>query len=332
MLSRLQKVGLNGFFLTLLIMILIAYLIPGLGADHSPVPWTKMIAIGNALIFFFYGVKLDPKQLKAAIGNWKLHLVIQLTTFLVFPLLVWFVFILVGKPAGAIWLGVMYLAALPSTVSSSVVMVNIARGNVPAAIFNASISSLVGILITPLWMELFMDHDGSGQAFDFIPTITKLGIQILMPFFLGLLMHGQLKTWAKAYGGYLKRFDQGVILTIVFTSFSNAFFDNMFEGMPAAILVVLGIGMAVLFLLVISVMGGIARQMKLPFEDRVTLMFCGSKKSLVHGAIMGSVLFPDPAVLGIVLLPLMLYHALQLLMGSALAGYFSKREEYLEEK
>ncbi|WP_317172781.1 bile acid:sodium symporter family protein [Echinicola salinicaeni] len=329
MLNRLQKVGLNGFFLTLLIMILIAYLVPGFGADHSPVPWAKMVAIGNALIFFFYGVKLDPQQLKSAIGKWKLHLVIQLTTFLVFPLIVWFVFLLMGKPAGVIWLGVMYLAALPSTVSSSVVMVNIARGNVPAAIFNASISSLVGITITPLWMEVFMDHDGSSQAFEFIPTISKLGIQILIPFFLGLLMHGQLKIWAKQYGDQLKLFDQGVILTIVFTSFSNAFFDNMFDGMPATMLGFLAIGMAVLFLLVISVMNGIARQMKLPFEDRVTLMFCGSKKSLVHGAIMGSVLFPDPAVLGIVLLPLMLYHSLQLLMGSALAGYFSRQEEYI---
>ncbi|QDH79866.1 bile acid:sodium symporter [Echinicola soli] len=330
-LGRLRKVGLNGFFMTLILVILLAYLSPAIGADHSGMPWNELIIIGNALIFFFYGIKLDPHQLKVAVGNWRLHTVVQLTTFLVFPILVWLLFVFAGKPGGEIGLGVMFLAALPSTVSSSVVMVNIARGNVPAAIFNASFSSLLGIFITPLWMNLFMDNGGSGVLFDFMPTITKLSIQILLPFILGLLLHAKLKKWAGKFAEPLKRFDQGVILMIVFTSFANAFFDHMFEGMSNSYLGMLGVSMATLFVLVVLVMNLLASKWDMPMQDRITLIFCGSKKSLVHGAIIGSVLFPDPAVLGAVLLPVMVYHALQLLMGSALAGYFQERGGYTQK-
>ncbi|GGF49670.1 bile acid:sodium symporter family protein [Echinicola rosea] len=329
-LQRLAKVGLNGFFLTLLLVILMAYLNPAIGADHQIMPWKYMIMIGNGLIFFFYGVKLDPRQLKVAVGNWKLHTVVQLTTFLVFPLFV-YSFVSLGELEGEMRLGVVFLASLPSTVSSSVVLVSMARGNVPAAIFNASISSLLGIFITPFWMSMFMDNGDRDFLMDFLPTIGKLTVQVLLPFALGLLLHTKLKKWASHHGSSLKKFDQGVILMIVFTSFSNAFFDRMFDGISTNALMFLGLGMTALFLMIVAVMDFVAYAWGMAMEDRIALVFCGSKKSLVHGAIIGSVLFPDPAVLGAVMLPLMIYHALQLLMGSALAGYFKERVEYVSE-
>jgi solute carrier family 10 (sodium/bile acid cotransporter), member 7 len=134
---------------------------------------------GISFIFFFYGVKLSPQKLKEGLSNWKLHLVVQSTTFLVFPLVVLLFYALFGDEANYLWLGTFYLAALPSTVSSSVVMVSIAGGNLPAAIFNASISSMVGIFITPLWMDLMLPE--TSVSFDLTDTFIKLSLQVLLP-------------------------------------------------------------------------------------------------------------------------------------------------------
>jgi len=266
---------------------------------------------------------MHPEKLKAGLGNWKLHLLIQSSTFLLFPLIIWAVFLLLGSPASELWIGVFFLAALPSTVSSSVVMVSIAGGNIPAAIFNASISSLVGIFITPVWMELFMETDA--VAFDLLPTFLKLMTQVLLPVIIGFLLHKRLGDWAMRNNLRLRKFDQGIILMIVFTSFANSFEQRMFDGLSLQFFLLLAMSMLLFFLLLAMGMYYAAKGLKFTLEDRITVLFCGSKKSLVHGAVMGSVLFPDPTVMGLVLLPLMFYHTLQLFMGSILAQNFARK-------
>ena len=148
------KTGLNGFFFLLTGTIALAWIFPSWGVKESPLHLPKIAEYGVSLIFFFYGLKLNLKNLISDLSNWKLHLLVQFSTFVLFPLMViamkWAFPVYFSTLTG---LGIFYLAALPSTVSSSVVLVSIAGGNLPSAIFNASVSSIIGIIITPLWMS-----------------------------------------------------------------------------------------------------------------------------------------------------------------------------------
>jgi sodium/bile acid cotransporter 7 len=315
--STLAKAGINAFFFLLLLSILLAYLFPDVGSQGSVVPLDDITYYGVAAIFFFYGVKISPSALKAGLANWRLHLSVQGATFVVFPLAVLAVMGIWGNAASPLWLGTFYLAALPSTVSSSVVMVSIARGNLPAAIFNASMSSLVGILLTPLWMGIYLS--GGEVEYALGETIYKLVVQVLMPVIVGFVLHRYLGSWVLRRQKRLKQFDQTIILLIVFSAFADSFAAKMFEGQSVSVLLGLSLGMLLLFLLMMGTMFVAGKMLRLDYEDMTTLLFCGSKKSLVQGAVMGRILFPDPLVFGIVLLPLMIYHTLQLIVGSAFA-------------
>jgi solute carrier family 10 (sodium/bile acid cotransporter), member 7 len=320
--STLAKVGINGFFFALIFMVVLAYVFPQFGEEEGILPLGEVTDIGVFLIFFFYGVKLSPAQLRLGLSNYKLHLLIQTSTFIIFPMVIILAHALIGSEENPyLWLGVFYLAALPSTVSSSVVMVSIAGGNLPAAIFNASVSSLIGILITPLWMSVFMDVTGGGS--DLSSTVVKLSLQILLPVILGFLLHKPLGSYVVKHQKTLKYFDQAIILLIVYTAFAESFAKEMFAGNSFWDFMTIGGAMLLLFIFMMAVMWFISTRMGFVLPDTITVLFCGSKKSLVQGAVMGKVLFPDPLIFGIVLLPLMMYHSLQLLLGSAIAERFA---------
>ena len=323
-LSTLSKAGLNGFFFLLIGTIILAWLVPSWGVEESPLHLPRIAEYGVSLIFFFYGLKLDPKSLISGLSNWKLHLLVQLSTFVLFPLTV--IAMKWAFPAyfsSLIGLGIFYLAVLPSTVSSSVVLVSIAGGNLPSAIFNASISSIIGIFITPLWMSDILQK--TFGTFDIGHTILKLCLEVLLPVIIGLLLHKSFAAWAASYKIALRNFDQFIILLIVFTSFCESFSGKMFEGFSLQELFLLGVLMLIFFLLVLGLMDLLSVWLGFKRADRITVIFCGSKKSLVQGAVMGKVMFPNQAMLGVVLLPLMLYHALQLLVGSMIAKAMGDR-------
>ena len=185
------------------------------------------------------------------------------------------------------------------------------------AIFNASLSSLLGIFITPLWTGLFIAADTGG--FDTSQIVLKLCLQVLLPVITGLLLHRYLGAAAEKYKHTLKLFDQCVILLIIYTSFCKSFAEHLFDGLGVTTLVLLAVGMIVLFLSVFALMNLLGRLLRFSREDQVTVVFCGSKKSLVHGTVMSKVLFPESALGGLIILPLMLYHALQLIAASIIA-------------
>lgn len=318
-LSLLTRAGLNGFFFLLIVMVVLAWLFPEAGADDNPIPLKAISNIGVAIIFFFYGLKLNWTGLKAGLGHWRLHLVIQLTTFLLFPLLILTLYSIAPESEYKYWwIGTFYLAALPSTVSSSVVMVSIAGGNISAAIFNASVSSLIGIFITPLWMSILVDSSTLSVA-DLSGVIVSLCLQVLLPVTAGLLLHNILGSFAERHKTSLRYFDQAVILLIVFRAFAESFLEDMFTGYSAMELITLSILMLALFGIMLLIMKAVSSWMKFAREEQITVIFCGSKKSLVQGAVMGQILFPQANAFGLILLPLMIYHALQLVAGSILA-------------
>ncbi|KAA9327567.1 bile acid:sodium symporter [Hymenobacter busanensis] len=322
--SLLQRLGLDWFLLALLAVVGLAYLQPGIGSKASAVPWGSITTGGVALIFFSYGLRLSPEKLRAGMRNWRLHAVVQLSTFVLFPLLALAVRpLFAGAPEDALWASIFFLCTLPSTVSTSVVMVSIAGGNMPAAIFNASISSLLGILLTPIWVSLVL-HTGAADG-NLGGLVLDLALQVLLPVVLGVLLHPRFGAWAEAHKAGLRVFDQIIILLMVFTSFCESFAQGVFRSYGWGEVLGLGAGMVALFLLVFGLITLVCRLLGFSAEDRIAAVFCGSKKSLVHGTVLAKVLFAGTVATGALLLPLMLYHALQIVLASSIAQAQGRR-------
>jgi sodium/bile acid cotransporter 7 len=322
--ALLSRAGLDWFLLALLAVVALAYVAPGLGSKASTVPWHAITTVGVALVFFFYGLKLSFEKLRAGMRNWRLHLLVQLSTFVLFPALALLARPFFGAGGGeTLWQSIFFLCALPSTVSTSVVMVSIAGGNLPAAIFNASISSLLGIVLTPLLCSLFL-HTGTGGS-----QLWSLGLQLLwqvvLPVGAGVLLNARFHAFADRHKAGLRIFDQVTILLIVFTAFCDSFAEGIFTSYRPADIFKMGAGMVALYLAVFGIIWGLCRALRFPRADQVVAVFCGSKKSLVHGSVMASLLFPAGAATGLILLPLMLYHALQIILASSMAQYLGRQ-------
>ena len=278
---------------------------------------------GIAGIFILYGLKLNLKEVVKDVSNWKLHLLVQTGTFVLFPLLV-----LVFYPFFRdtiyfqSWLSVYFLACLPSTVSSSVVMVSIAKGNVTSAIFNASISGLIGILLTPLLMGFFLQahHSEGNQA----EIIQQLLLKVLLPIILGILLNPIFKNIIQKYSKIIAEFDRLIILLIVYESFSKAFIENVFASVPSLVFVVIAVSVVILFFVVYAILQWISCKLGFSREDAITTTFCGSKKSLVHGSLFVMILGIPEEQKVLFLLPVMIYHSFQLFYVSWLASKISK--------
>ncbi len=320
--ESLARVGLNGFLVGILGSIGLAALLPELGSTESNLPWKPFIQVGIAFLFFFYGLKLNPAQLRTGLSNWRLHVLIQVTTFLGFPLLVFMLLQFVPGLHPNFALGISYLGALPSTVSASVVLVSISKGNVPATIFNASISSLLGVVITPFWMGI-AGGKTAGEL-DLWASISDLSFKVVLPVLMGLALHKYFFPKIKPFLNRLKYLDQTVILSIVFTTFSESFSQQLFASFSWLSLGGLALFMLFILILVVGILFILTKMGSFSREDRIAALFCGSTKSLVHGVAIGKVLFPSAAIFGLMLLPVMLYHLQQLILGSFLAKYYEK--------
>ncbi|CAN5811454.1 bile acid:sodium symporter [soil metagenome] len=313
------------FVLFIIVVITLAYFFPQWGAKTSAVPLDIIGTIGISLIFFFYGLKLSPQKLVAGLKNWKLHVLVQVSTFILFPLIVIPFYSLVNTAhQETMWLAILFLSALPSTVSSSVVMVSIARGNIPAAIFNASISGIIGIVFTPLWMGLFLKQ--TGENFNLGSVYIKLILEILLPVFAGLLLQRFWGKYAQHYSKQLTTFDKSVILLIIYKSFAESFDEKIFSSVGLVELLLISAAVIGMFFIMYFLTAYLGRFLKFNTEDRITAQFCGTKKSLVHGTVFSKILFGNMAATGIILLPLMLFHAFQILFISIIATKLAKRE------
>lgn len=311
--------------MAIIAVVMIAYLFPEPGSEQSAIPLDTISSIGVSLIFFFYGLKLSPEKIKSGLKNWKLHVLIQASTYLLFPAIVIIAYPFFKETHFAVWLAFLFLAALPSTVSSSVVMVSIAKGNIPAAIFNASISGLIGIAITPLWVGLFLEQ--TAADFDLGHIYLKLLTEILLPVVLGLLLQRFGHAYTVRYNKYLTLFDKAIVLLIVYKSFAESFEKKVFSTVSLLDLVVIALIVVLLFYGIYWIIGLIARRLGFNREDMITARFCGTKKSLVHGTVFSKVLFPASMPVGIILLPLMLFHAIQIFIVSIIASKLAAKKE-----
>lgn len=320
----LQRLSRDWFLGGMLGAVLLAALFPGVGRTGGPLHADQLANAGIFLVFFFHGVGLSAAHLKAGVARWRLHLLVQGFTFAVFPALWWVLDAAVGRwlPAD-LSLGFLYLCAVPSTISSSVAMTAVARGNVAGAIFNASLSSLLGVVLTPLLVGLLAKH--TGQSLSFVDAVRKLALLLVLPLVLGQLVRPVLGAWFARVKKYTNTFDRLVILMLVYASFCDSVEAGLFTRYgPGMLATTLG-GVALLLAIVLWMTTRAARLAHFDTEDEIAAVFCGSKKTLASGVPMARLLFGAHPGLGLIVLPLMFYHQLQLIVCSVLAERYAAR-------
>lgn len=255
----------------------------------------------------------------------------QVCTFVAFPLWWWLLSLLFGAHMPHdLLLGFFYLAVLPSTVSSSVTMTGLARGNVAAAILNATLSTLLGVFLTPLLASLVFGHAGGtssmGQGMDLGETMLKVARMLLLPFVLGQVLRPWLGEWFKGIKAKTTLVDRGVILLLVWCSFSDSVADGLWSKHGLGLIGMTLVGAALFLFPMLWFTQRVARAMGFPVEDEIVAVFCGSKKTLASGVPMARLLFGGDPALGVLVLPIMFYHQLQLFVCSLMARRYAARQ------
>ncbi|KQN16139.1 bile acid:sodium symporter family protein [Sphingomonas aurantiaca] len=306
------------FILMLLGTVVLASLVPARGEIATIVGYAA--DIGIVLLFFLHGAKLSRDAILSGLRNWKLHLAVLAVTFVAFPL---FGLGLSALPfvTGPLAAGLLFLTLLPSTVQSSIAFTAIARGNVAAAVCSASFSNLLGILVTPALVTLLMRTAGSAGIS--VEGVEKIVVQLLVPFVAGHLLRPWIGAWVTRRKAMLTIVDRGSILLVVYSAFGAAVVEGLWSRLSLGDLILIGLLCVALLAFVLALTFAVARLMKLPREDAIVLQFCGSKKSLASGVPMAGVLFP-PAQVGVILLPLMLFHQLQLVACAVIARRYAE--------
>jgi len=310
----------DSFILGIIISLLLSYFLPWSVAYEQMFPLSVLIKIGVALIFFFYGLKLKTEEMIDSLKNWKLHLLVQSTSFIIMPLLVLpGYFLVVDTEFYNLWLSILFLSALPSALSSSVVLISIAGGNISSAIFNASISGLLAVVFTPLWLGMFQDN--TNFVFSFYDIILTLSYQIFLPLCIGLFFRKKFFNWTLKNSYILSWFDKIVILLIIYKSFGISFSSGIFAFFSLKTLISLSLISVCLFSLTYYITIHLSRLFSLTHENSIVFKYCGSQKSLIHASVLVSLLFPDSQA-RFMLIPIMIYHPFQLFVLS----YFSKKK------
>ena len=308
----------------LILSAVLGFLLPELGASDGPLHLGLVTKLGISLVFFLHGANLAPESLAAGVKNWKVHVLIQATTFALFPILGGILFVaLDGVMSDSLRLGFFFLAALPSTISSSVAMTAIAKGNVPVAVFNATLSGLLGLVLTPAMVSL-VTATGVMQ-FSLLDAMGNIALMLLAPFAIGQLVRPLIKQTVIKHKSILSLLDRGVILLIVFTSFATSTAGGIWTRFSVGEIVATVALVLVLLAIAFAMTVWLSRRLKLPLEDEAAAVFCGSTKSLANGAPIAQILFAGSPLLGVILLPLMLYHQLQLVGCAILAQRYSKQ-------
>jgi sodium/bile acid cotransporter 7 len=317
----------DNFTLALVTTVTIASLLPASGSVAKFFEGLTVAAV--ALLFFMHGAKLSREAVIAGLSHWRLHLVVLATSFVLFPLLGWALRpVLEPLVTPQLYMGIMFLCVLPATVQSAIALTALARGNMPAAICSASASTLLGILITPVLVGIFLPQADGAQQSPLV-NIGRILLQLFVPFVLGHLLRPWIGEFIKRRAGTLKFVDQGSILLVVYTAFSAAVVQGIWSQIPLPALLGLVAVVCILLALVLVTMTWAARRLGFSKEDEVAIVFCGSMKSLVSGVPMAKVLFASSAV-GAIVLPLMLFHQIQLMVCAVLAQRYARRSDALK--
>jgi len=319
-LARLSKIPVDTFLLALAATVALAALLPAHGAAAQAVSTAAKAAI--ALLFFLYGTRLSPQQAWHGVRQWRLHLLVLATTFVIFPVLGLAARALVPSVLSMdLYNGLLFLCLVPSTVQSSIAFTSIARGHVSAAIVSASLSNILGVVLTPLLVVLLMNTSGASRVDG--TAVRDIVLQLLLPFGAGQLARPWIAAVIARYAAVLKVVDRGSILLVVYTAFSMGVVQGIWVSVDAWRLVLVAVVAALLLAVVLICTTVIGRLARLDRGDAIVLLFCGSKKSLASGLPMALVLFPA-ATVGLTMLPLMIFHQIQLVVCAVIASRLAR--------
>jgi sodium/bile acid cotransporter 7 len=301
------------YILLLLGTVGLAALLPARGTGADVASGASSAAI--AFLFFLYGARLSTREAMEGVKHWRLHVTVLACTFLVFPLLGMaargLVPVLLTQP---LYQGLLFLTLVPSTIQSSIAFTSMARGNVPAAICAGSFSSLVGIVITPLLAAALLGSSAGGFSAD---SLVQIVLQLLVPFVAGQLLRRWIGGFVTRHKKVLGLVDRGSILLVVYTAFSEGMVQGIWHQVSPMRLAGLLAVEAVLLAVMLALTWYGAKALRFGREDRIAIQFAGSKKSLASGLPMASVLFGAHASLAV--LPLMLFHQMQLMVCAVIA-------------
>ncbi|ATC24664.1 bile acid:sodium symporter [Caulobacter vibrioides] len=323
--SLLDKLKIEPYVIALFGMVVLASVLPVRGAAAEGLSVIVKLAI--ALLFFLHGAKLSREAVVAGVTHWRLHLTILAFTFVMFPVL-GLVASKLGVLSSTLAAGMLFLCCLPSTVQSSIAFTSIARGNVAAAVCAASASNLFGIFITPVLVSVLM-HTESGAAGGW-ESIKDIIVQLLLPFIVGQLARPLVAQWVEKHKQLVGYVDRGSILLVVYAAFSEAVVGGIWAKVSAVEMIALLLACCVLLAIVLAATTYGARALGFSKEDEITIMFCGSKKSMATGVPMAGILFPGPTA-GVIVLPLMIFHQIQLMACSVIAQHYAKRPSEILE-
>ncbi|MDR1578079.1 MAG: bile acid:sodium symporter [Deltaproteobacteria bacterium] len=312
---------LDGFTLAMVFTVILAVLLPAEGLAYRAVSFLSKLVIAS--LFFMHGLKLSPQKLWAGLTNWRLHLVIVLATFLLFPLLgLGLKPVLTRLSSPDLYLGLLFLCFLPSTVQSSIAFTSIANGNVAAAVCAASASSLLGVFITPVWVGLTLGASAGGSVGQ---AIADLCLQLVLPFGLGQLARLKLALWVERRRTMISYTDRLSVLFIVYSSFSHGTSSGLWGNLSWSIFLALMVACALILTLALIITHQAGLRLGFNRADRVVITFCGSKKSLISGVPMANIIF-SPSQASSIILPMMIFHQMQLLTCAYLARRWGAKD------
>jgi len=314
----LNRLRIDPYVLSLLGTVLLASLLPARGI------WASIAGLaadaGIVLLFFLHGARLSTDAVLAGARNLRLHGAVAVMTFVVFPALGLAIAALPGiDPSLA--QGMLFLTLLPSTIQSSVAFTAMAGGNVAAALCSASLSNLAGMAITPVLVGLLMTGRSGGFSGDAVLVIAG---QLLLPFLAGHGMRRWIGGWITRRKAVLTYVDRGSILLVVYTAVGAAVVDGLWDKLPLDQLATMLALCAALLAAVLALSSAMARWLRLDRADSIVLQFCGSKKSLASGVPIAGALFA-PAAAGAIVIPLILFHQIQLMVCAVLARRYARQ-------
>ncbi|MFX0576506.1 bile acid:sodium symporter family protein [Nocardia nepalensis] len=313
------KLRIDAFMLGILVSVAVGALLPARGTAADALDWITKIAIG--VLFFLYGARLAPREALAGLRHWRLHSSVLAVTYLLFPLIGLALHLLVPSVLTEdLYIGVLFLCLVPSTVQSSIAFTSIARGNVAGAVVSASLSNLIGVFATPLLVMLLLDTTGNASV---SPTaILAIVVQLLLPFLAGQSLRTRM-TWLLRHATVTRAVDRGSVYLVVYAAFSAGMVEHIWSGVsPRALAATVAVCAGILaIVLTVTTFG--SRLLGFSRPDQIVAIFCGSKKSLATGLPMASVLFAGHSV-GLIVLPLMVFHQIQLLTCTVLAQRYAR--------
>lgn len=321
MLRRLlARFPIDGFILAIFLAVVVAAFLPARGVGADVLDWVVIVAI--AALFFLYGARLHPREALDGLKHWRLHLTILAFTFVAFPIIGLALQPVLRPIIGDdLTMGMVYLCLVPSTVQSSIAFTSIAKGNVPGAIVSASASNLIGVVLTPLLVVAFMSTDSGVQITG--SSILNILLQILLPFIVGQLCRPLVTGFLSRYAEPTKLLDRSAIVLVVYAAFSEGVREGIWSVVSATEVVIMTVIATVLVVVMLIVTGRVPKLMGFDREDTIAIQFCGTKKSLATGLPMATVLFSG-SVVGLVVLPLMIFHQIQLMICAWLAARYGR--------